>query len=132
MEIDFFSTKWEERERLYSQSVLVFVLALGLFLWGSLIVFADPSIKIPLKEDSKVPLSNRIFESAGEWRAPQESQEIWRAPEPHEFTLKNDRIKKKPSTLYNPTEGRDNWDPYMFPDNEDVHTKPAKIFEFRF
>ena len=132
MEIEFFSTKWDERERFYSQSIMTLLLAFGLILWWSLIVFADPSLKVPLAEDSKVPLSNRIFESAGEWRAPQESKEVWRKPKSHELTLKNDRIKKKSSSLYNPTENRDNWDPYMFPDTEDIHTKPAKVFEFKF
>lgn len=132
MEIGFFSAKWSEGERFYSQSVLVLVIAVGLSLWGSLVVFADPNFKIPVEEDSKVPLSNRVFESAGEWRAPQESKEVWRKPEPHELTLKNDRIKKNSSSLYNPTPGHDNWDPYAIESGSLVQTSPATLFKFKF
>lgn len=132
MEIEFFSTKWDERERFYSQSVLILVLALGFSLWGSLIVFADPSHKIPIEEDSKVPLSNRVFESAGEWRVPQETENNWRESEEQKLTLQKDRIKKKTSSLYNPTLGRDNWDPYAIESGSLVQTTPATLFKFKF
>ena len=133
MEIEFFSTKWDERERFFSQSFLILVLALGFSLWGSLIVFADPSLKIPVEEDSKVPLSERVFESAGEWRTPpQKSENKWRESEEQKLTLQKDRIKKKTSSLYNPTLGRDNWDPYAIESGSLVQTTPATLFKFKF
>jgi len=132
MEIEFSSYKLGGQERLYSQSVLVFLLALGLFLWGNFIVFANPSLNRSIEEDSKIPLSKRIFDSSGEWRAPKKSKNIWRESEEHQLTIQNDRIKKKTSSLYDPNRDRDNWDPYSFDNNSDVQTKPAKIFEFRF
>jgi len=132
MEIDFFSTQWHERERFYSQSILVFVLVLGLTLWSYLIVFADPSLKVPAKEDSRVPLSDRVFDSSGEWRAPQEPENSWRESEQNKMTLEKGRIKKKSSSLYNPTQEQDNWDPYSSPGHPDTLTKPAKVFKFKF
>jgi hypothetical protein len=99
MEIEFSS---DERERFYSQSVLVFLLALGLMLWGNLIVFASPSSDSYFEEDSRVPLSKRAFDSAGEWRAPQKPKNKWRESEEEKLTLQN--------TL----------------------TRPAKVFEFKF
>lgn len=132
MEIEFSSYKLGGQERLYSQSVLVFLLALGLFLWGNFIVFANPSSNRSIEEDSKIQLSKRIFDSSGEWRAPKKSKNIWRESGEHKLTIQNDRIKKKSSSLYDPTRDRDNWDPYSFDNNSDVQTKPAKIFEFRF
>ena len=132
MEIEFFSTKWDERERFYSQSVLVFVLALGLSLWSSWVVFADPSHKIPVEEDSRVPLSNRIFESAGEWRTPKEPEKNWRESEEQKLTLQKDRIKKNTSSLYNPALNQDNWDPYSIESSPDAQTTPATLFKFKF
>ena len=132
MEIEFLSAKWDERERFYSQSVLVFVLALGLSLWGSLIVFADPTHKIPFEEDSKVPLSNRIFESSGEWRTPKEPEKNWRESEKNKMTLEKGRIKKNTSSLYNPALGQDNWDPYAIESGSLVQTTPSTLFKFKF
>jgi len=132
MEIEFSSTKWNQQERFYSQSVLVFILALGLSLWSSLVVFADPSLNLPAKEDSKVPLSNRIFESSGEWRTPKEPEKNWRESEENKMTLEKGRIKKKPSSLYDPIPGQDNWDPYSSPGHPDNLTRPAKVFKFKF
>ena len=133
MEIEFSSYKLEEGERFISQSVLVFLLALGLFLWGNFIVFANPSSPRFVEEDSKVPLSTRAFDSSGEWRAPHKPKKSWREVEEHRLTLQNDRIKKKSSSLYNPSMDRDNWDPYSSPGaGNNALTKPAKVFEFRF
>jgi hypothetical protein len=129
MEIEFSS---DERERFYSQSVLVFLLALGLILWGNLIVFANPSSDSFFEGDSKVPLSKRTFDSAGEWRAPQKPKNKWRESEEEKLTLQNGRIKKKTSSLYNPSMSQDNWDPYSSPGHPDTLTKPAKVFEFKF
>jgi hypothetical protein len=130
MEIDFTS---DDRERFYSQSVLVFFLALGLILWGNLIVFANPSSESFLGEDSRVPLSKRAFDSAGEWRAPEKSKKKWRQSEEEQITLQNSRIKKGTSSLYNPSMKQDNWDPYSFPPGHpDSLTRPAKVFEFKF
>ncbi len=132
MEVEFFPYKLQGRERLYSQSVLFFLLALGLFLWGNVIVFADPSSGISVEENSKIPLSKRIFESSGEWRAPQKSKNIWRELEQDKLKIQKGRIKRKLSSLYDPTKARDNWDPYSIVDDQDTQTKPAKVFEFRF
>jgi hypothetical protein len=129
MEIEFSS---DERERFYSQSVLVFLLALGLMLWGNLIVFASPSSDSYFEEDSRVPLSKRAFDSAGEWRAPQKPKNKWRESEEEKLTLQNSRIKKKTSSLYNPSMSQDNWDPYSSPGHPDTLTRPAKVFEFKF
>ena len=129
MEIEFSS---DERERFYSQSVLVFLLALGLILWGNLVVFANPSSESFFDEDSRVPLSKRTFESAGEWRAPQKPKNKWRESKEEKMTLQNGRIKKGTSSLYNPSMKQDNWDPYSSPGHPDTLTKPAKLFEFKF
>ncbi len=132
MEIEYYSYKLDGGERFYPQSVLVFLFALGLFLWGNFIVFADTSSNMSIEEDSKIPLSSRIFDSAGEWRAPQKTKNKWRESEQNKLTVQKGRIKKKTSSLYNPTLDRDNWDSYSTLDNPDAHTKPAKVFEFRF
>jgi hypothetical protein len=129
MEIEFSS---DDRERFYSQSVLVFLLALGLILWGNFIVYADPSSKMSIEEDSKVPLSKRAFDSSGQWRAPKKSKKKWRETEEHKLTLQKSRIKKKTSSLYNPSMSQDNWDPYSSPGHPDTLTRPAKVFEFKF
>jgi len=129
MEIEFFS---EDRDRFYSQSALVFILALGLILWGNLIVFADPALKLPAQGDSRVPLSERVFESSGEWRAPQKPETKWRQTEEEKMTLQTGRIKKGTSSLYNPTPSQDNWDPYSSAGHPDNLTRPAKVFEFKF
>jgi len=132
MEIEFSSTKWNEQERLYPQSMLVLFLALGIILWGNFIVFADPSSTFSVEEDSKVPLSDRVFDSAGEWRAPQKPKSKWREPKEKRLTIQKDRIQKKKSSLYDPIPGQDNRDPYSSPGHPDNLTKPAKILEFKF
>jgi hypothetical protein len=132
MEIEYYSYKFDGQERFYSQSVLIFILALGLFLWGNLIVFANPSTSKSIEEDSKIPLSKRVFDSSGEWRTPQESKNKWRESEEHKLTLQKSRIKKKTSSLYDPTKAQDNWDPYSSPGHPDTLTRPAKVFEFKF
>jgi len=133
MEIEFSSYKWGERERLHFQSALVFFLALGLILWGNLIVFANPSSSSSMGENSRVPLSKRAFDSSGEWRASQKPKSKWRESEEQRMTLQNSRIKTKTSSLYNPSMAHDNWDPYSpTGDGNDMLTKPAKVFEFRF
>ena len=132
MEIDLFSTKWNEQERFYSQSMLVLFLVLGLTLWSHWIALADPALNVPAQEDSKVPLSKRVFDSAGEWRPPQEPEKKWRESEENKMTLEKGRIKKKSSSLYDPALGQDNWDPYSSPGHPDTLTRPAKVFEFKF
>jgi hypothetical protein len=133
MEIAFFSYKLDREERFFSQSVLVFLLALGLFLWGNFVVFANPSSRMYIEENSKVPLSKRTFDSSGQWRAPEKPKNTWRESEEHRLTLQNDRMKKKSSSIYETPQVRDNWDPYDSPgDGNNMLTKPAKIFEFRF
>jgi hypothetical protein len=133
MEVDFFSCKLDGRERLYSQSVLFFLLALGLSLGGNYIVYADPSSRMYIDENSKVPLSKRTFDSSGQWRAPEKPKSKWRESEEHRLTLQNDRMKKKSSSIYDTPQVRDNWDPYASPGaGNNSLTKPAKIFEFRF
>jgi hypothetical protein len=134
MEIEFFPyNKWDERERFYFQSVLFFLLALGFFLWGHVVVLANPSSTKSIEEDSKIPLSKRTFDSSGQWRAPKKSKNKWRESEEHKLTLQKDRIQKKTSSLYDPTQAQDNWDPYAFPPGHpDSLTRPAKVFEFKF
>ncbi len=133
MEIDCFSSKLDGRERFYSQSVLFFLLALGLSIGGNFIVYADPSSNITIDENSKISLSKGILDSSGEWRAPQKPKNTWRESEEHNMTLQNDRIQRKSSSLYDSPQARDNWDPYSSPgDGNNMLTKPAKVFEFRF
>lgn len=132
MEIGFFSYKWDERERFYSQSVLFFLLALGLLLWGHVVVHANPSSNRSIEEDSKVPLSKRVFDSSGTWRAPKKSKNVWRKPKQNKVTIQKDRIQRKTSSLYDPTRSHDNWDPYSSMGHPDTLTKPAKVFEFKF
>ena len=130
MEIEFSS---DDREGLYSQSVLVFLLALGLVLWGHWAVHANPNLNLPTGEDSRIPLSERVFDSAGEWRASKKEKKKWRESKEEKMTLQNGRIKKGTSSLYNPSMKQDNWDPYSFPPGHpDSLTRPAKVFEFKF
>ena len=132
MEIEFFPYKLDERERFYSQSVLFFLLALGLLLWGHVVVHANPSSNRSIEEDSKVPLSKRVFDSSGTWRAPQKPKSKWRESKEERLTIQKDRIQKKPSSLYDPSKAQDNWDPYSSTGHPDNLTKPAKVFEFKF
>jgi hypothetical protein len=133
MEIEFSSYKLDEGEWFFSQPVLVFLLTLGLFLLGHSIVFANPSSNIPVEKDSKIPLSKGIFDSSGEWRASKKPEDTWRESEEQRLTIKKDRIRKKSAPLYGSPKDRDNWDPYDSPgDGNNMLTKPAKIFEFRF
>ena len=132
MEIEFSSDQLNIRERFYSQSLLVLFLALGLVFWGNWVVLANPSTNGSLGEDSRVPLSKRVFESSGEWRAPQKPKNQWRQSPEEKMTLEKGRIKKGTSSLYNPSMSQDNWDPYSSRGHPDNLTKPAKVFEFRF
>lgn len=133
MEIEFYFNPSESRERFLAQSGLVLLLALGLILWGHWIVFADPSLNVPVQEDSRVPLSKRVFDSAGEWRATEEeSERKWRESEEERLTLQKSRIKKKSSSLYNPSVSQDDWDPFSPMGHPDTLTRPAKVFEFKF
>jgi hypothetical protein len=132
MEIESFLYKLDDRERFYSQSVLVFLLVLGLTLWGNFVVLANPSSDSFFEEDSKVPLSKRAFDSVGEWRAPQKAKKKWRESDEERLTLQNSRIKKETSSLYDPTKAQDNWDPYSSMGHPDTLTRPAKVFEFKF
>lgn len=133
MEIEFFSYKLAGRERFYSQSFLFFLLALGLSLGGNFIVYADPSSRMYIDEDSKVLLSKRTFDSSGQWRAPEKPKNKWRESEENRMTIESDRMKKKSSSIYNTPQARDNWDPYASPGSgSNSLTKPAKVFEFRF
>ena len=132
MEIGFFSYRWVDREQFYSQSGLVLLLVLGLFLWGNMVVFANPSSSASMEEDSRVPLSKRVFDSAGEWRTPEKPKNKWRESEAERMELQNSRIKKNTSSLYNPSMPQDNWDPFSSPGHPDNQTTPAKVFEFRF
>ena len=129
MEIEFSSY---DRERFYTQSALVFLLGMGLLLWGNMVVFANPSSSSLVEEDSRVPLSKRVFESAGEWRAPEKPKKKWRESKEERMNLQNSRIKKGTSSLYNPSIPQDNWDPFSSPGHPDNQTTPAKVFEFRF
>jgi hypothetical protein len=133
MEIDFFSFKLDGRERFYSQSVLFFLLALGLSLAGNYIVYADPASRMPFEGNYTVPSSKKTFESSGQWRAPEKPKKKWRESEESNITIQNDRMKKKSSSIYDTPQARDNWDPYSSPGaGNNSLTKPAKVFEFRF
>ena len=133
MEIEFSSYKLDGGERFFSQSVLVFLLALGLFLWGNFVVLANPSSNRSIEEDSRIPLSKRAFDSSGEWRSSEKPKNTWRQSEENRITIQNDRIKKKSSSIYDTPQARDNWDPYTSPGSgNNMLTKPAKVFEFRF
>jgi hypothetical protein len=133
MEIELVSYKLDGRERFYSQSILFFLLALGLSLWGNYIVYADPSSSLSIEENSKVPLSKRTFDSSGQWRAPEKPKNKWRESEDNRLTIENDRMKKKSSSIYDTPQVQGNWDPYANPGaGNNTLTKPAKVFEFRF
>ena len=111
---------------------MVFLLALGLTLWGNLFVFANPSSKSSIEEDSRVPLSKRVFDSAGEWRAPEKPKNKWRESKEERLSVQKSRIKKGTSSLYNPSMSQDNWDPYSPMGHPDTLNRPAKVFEFKF
>ncbi len=132
MEIECSACRLDDRERFYSQSSLIFLLALGLMLWGNLIVFASPSSEGFFEDDSRVPLSKRAFDSAGEWRAPKKPKNKWRESKEERLNLQKSRIKKNTSSLYNPSMNQDNWDPYSPMGHPDTLTRPAKVFEFKF
>ena len=133
MEIVFFSHPWIERERYFTQSSMVFLLTLAMILWGHWIVHANPSLNLPIEEDSRIPLSERVFDSAGQWRAPQPRENKWRESPQEELTLKKERIRKKKSlSPYNHSVPQDNWDPFAPMGHPDTLTRPAKVFEFKF
>lgn len=133
MEIEYYSYDLDRHGRFYSHSVLVFILVLGVILSGNFIVLADPSSSMSIVEDSKIPLSKRMFDSSNQWRTPKKSKNKWRESEEYGLTLQKGRIKKKSSSIYDIPQVRDNWDPYTSPGaGNNMLTKPAKVFEFRF
>jgi len=117
---------------LYSQFVCIFLLAIGICLWGNVIVFAGPSSKNTIDKDSRIPLSKKVLEPSKKWRSSKKSKKLWRKSEEDKLNLQKGRIKKKPSSLYDPIKDRDNWDPYSFENNQGNHTRPPTIFKFRF
>jgi hypothetical protein len=131
MEVGFHSFILERKGKLYSQSVLFFLLAIGIFFWGNVIVFAGPSSINNIDKDSRIPLSKKVLEPSKKWRSSKKSKKLWRKSEEDKLSLQKGRIKKKPSSLYDPIKDRDNWDPYSF-DNKGIHTQPPTIFKFRF
>jgi hypothetical protein len=132
MEVGFHSFILEGKGKLYSQSVLFFLLAIGIFLWGNVIVFAGPSSINTIDKDSRIPLSKKVLEPSKSWRTSKKSKNLWRKSEEDKLSLQKGRIKKKPSSLYDPIKDRDNWDPYSFDNNKGIHTQPPTIFKFRF
>ena len=132
MEVGFHSFILEGKGKLYSQSVLFFLLAIGIFLWGNVIVFAGPSSIITIDKDSRIPLSKKVLEPSKNWRTSKNSKKLWRKSKEDKLSLQKGRIKKKSSSLYDPAKDRDNWDPYSFQNNQGIHTQPPTIFKFRF
>jgi len=132
MEVGFHSYYFERGGRIYSQSVLFFILAFGFFLWGNVVVFADSSKNMSIEKDSRIPITERVLDPSKNWRAPKKSENLGRESEEHKMKIQKGRIKKKSSPLYDPNNHRDNWDPYSFRDNQGVHTQPPTLFKFRF
>lgn len=131
MEIGFHSFKLGEG-KLYSQCVLFSLLAIGISLWGNVMVSAGPTTKLSIEKDSRVPLSKRVLEPSKKWRTPKKKKNLWRELQENNMEIQKGRIKKKSSSLYGSNYERENWDPYSFSDNQGIHTKPPTLFKFRF
>ena len=129
MEVGIHSFKLEEEGTLYSQWVWFSLLAIGISLWGNVIVSAGPSTTIRVEKDARVPLSERVLDPSKEWRKPEKKKSLWRELEENKMEIQKDRIKKESSSLYDPKNNRDNWDPYS---NSGVHADAPTLFKFRF
>jgi len=134
MEVAFYSFKLKGEGKLYSQWVLFFFLALGISLWGNVIVLAGPSTTIPVENDFRAPLSKRVLEPSKNWRTPKKEKNLWRESEENRSKIQKGRIKKKSSSLYGSINDREKWDPYSFSDNPSIRTTPPTntILKFRF
>jgi len=134
MEVAFYSFKLEGEGKLYSQWVLFLFLALGISLWGNVIVLAGPSATIPVENDFRAPLSKRVLEPSKNWRTPKKEKNLWRESEENRSEIQKGRIKRKSSSLYDSINDREKWDPYSFSDNPGIHTTAPTntILKFRF
>lgn len=132
MEIGFHSFKLEREGKFFSQSVLLFVLALVISLWGNVIVVAGPVTKITVDKDSRVPYSKRILDPSKKWRAPKKSKKGWRESDEDKLKIQKGRIKKKSSSLYGSVYDRKNWDPYDVREQQGIHSDAPTLFKFRF
>ncbi len=134
MEVGFHSFFLEGERKLYTQSFRLFLLALGISLWGNVIVLAGPSTTIPVENDFRAPLSKRVLEPSKNWRTTKKEKNLWRESEENRLKIQEGRIKKKSSSLYGSINDREKWDPYSFSDNPSIHTtSPTNtILKFRF
>ncbi len=130
MEVEFNSFRLEGK--LFSQWVLFSLLAIGISLWGNVIVSAGPSTKIFEEKKSRVPLSERALDPSKEWRTPEEEKQLWREMEENKLKIQKGRIKKKSSPLYDSVEDRETWDPYSPTNKQGNYTTPPTLFKFRF
>lgn len=130
MEVEFHPFRLEKK--LFSQWIMFSLLAIGVSIWGNVIVSAGSSTKITVDEGSRVPLSERVLDSSKEWRAPEKKKSLWRELEENKVKMQKGRMKKKSSSFYDSTDDRKNWDPYSSLDNQKNHTTPPTLFKFRF
>ena len=132
MEVGYFAFKFEKEGKLYSQSVLFFLLALCISLWCNVIVLAGPSTTMNVDKDSRIPLSKRVLDSSKKWRAPEKKKNLWRQLQENSLKIQQGRIKNKSSSLYDSIEERKNWDPYSNSGNQGIYSKAPTLFKFRF
>ena len=112
MEVAFYSFKSKGEGKLYSQWVLFFFLALGISLWGNVMVLAGPSTTT-LENDFRTPLSKRVFYPTKDWRIPPKKKNLWRESEENKSKIQKGRIKRKSSSLYGSINDREKWDPQL-------------------
>ncbi len=121
------STAW------YLCGVLIFLFT------ARVAVLADPAPPLPAGEDSRIPLSQRVFDMKKKWRESEKPEHKWRDSENKSMTLENksmtlekERFQSPPPPLYDPREHPDPWDPFSSIPEDGVHTTPPTLFKFRF
>ncbi len=118
-----------------SQKGLLTLLILSLFLWNTLVVFADPSRNLFIPKNSRIPAPDKMIEKSRDWRVPKKSKtKTWRDTKKKKVEVEKEksRIKKDSLFLYDPIETDDKWDPYDHATKEQAHSEAAPIFKFRF
>ncbi len=99
-------------------------------------VRANPLPPLSAPDDSRVPLSKRVFDLKQEWRQKKEPQNNWREQQQEQkdksLTLEKGRIESPSSPHYDPREHPDPWDPFYSTPKSGVHTDPPVLFKFRF
>ncbi len=112
---------------------LMTALVLTLFLWNTLVVFADPSKNLFIPKNSRIPAPGKLMEKSRDWRAPKKSKtKSWRDTKKKKVEVEKSRIQKDSLFLYDPIDRNEKWDPYDYGTKEQAHSEAAPIFKFRF